>query len=159
MAGFLLLFSFGVFGHPFYVSICQIDHNPDSSSLEITFKFFTDDLETVLEAKSEKKLRLGTENESENADRDISAYIQQKFKIEVNGELLDFSFLGKEVEFESTWCYMEVSGVKGVKEIRITNAVFIEQFESQTNLVHIKIGEQKKSMLLHKDKVTDTVSF
>ena len=41
----------------------------------------------------------------------------------------------------------------------MTNSLLIEHFVSQANIVHIKLGDSKKSMLLHKAKIKDSVEF
>ena len=41
----------------------------------------------------------------------------------------------------------------------MTNSLLIEHFDSQANIVHIKLGDSKKSMLLHKAKIKDSVEF
>ena len=92
--------------HPMYVSVSQVDHNADDKTLEITIKVFTDDLEEALLSHSGKNLGLGYENESTEADETISAYLQEKITLQVNGKAIPFNLLGKEVEMQVTWLYV-----------------------------------------------------
>lgn len=156
---FLLAIAVSGFRHPFYVSICQIDHNPEVKSLEITFKIFTDDLERALEAQGTGKLYLGDARESPEADRYLHNYLKNQVEIVVNGDTTAFRYVGKEVEMDVTWCYVEIAQVTEVKKIAVTNRILLEIYEEQTNLVHVKAGDRQKSMLLRKGKVTDTVEF
>lgn len=156
---FLLAIMLSGFRHPFYVSICQIDHNSEAKSLEITFKIFTDDLEKALEAQGTGKLYLGDPRESQEANRYLDNYLKNQIEIIVNGDTAAFRYVGKEVEMDVTWCYVEIAQVTEVKMIAVTNRILQEIYEEQTNLVHVKAGGQQKSMLLRKGKVTDTVEF
>ncbi len=147
------------FCHKFYVSICQIDFNSKTNSLEITFKIFTDDLENALEAQGTGKLYLGSERESQDADRFIFNYFVTNFNLKIENRPAQLKFLGKEVELDVTWCFIEVLDVEKITNITVTNSILIEQFEDQTNIVHVKVGDNQKSMLLHKAKVTDRLEF
>ncbi len=44
-------------GHPFYVSVCQVDFNPENRTFEISIKISTDDFERALEETTGKRLR------------------------------------------------------------------------------------------------------
>ncbi len=145
--------------HQFYISICEMDHNPDTHTLEITFKIFTDDLEQALEAQGTGKLHLGADRESEGADRYISRYLEQHVSIEIDGRILEAKYLGRETESEVTWCYSEIGDVPSISTVTVINTLLIEIFEDQTNMVHIKANGQKKSMLLTRAKDRGTVEF
>ena len=106
--------------HKFYVSLCQIDHNPVSRSLEITMKIFTDDLEYAITG-SPTFYGLGTEMEPPEADSLLFRYIVRNFQVKVDDKLCRPVFIGKEVELDVTWCYIEVAGVQDFRSIEITN--------------------------------------
>ncbi len=145
--------------HPFYVSVCQIDHNPQNQSLEITLKVFTDDLEVTLEEKKDEKLFLGSDRETSFADSLIMEYLYKKLQIRVNQQPAQMKYLGKEVEMQVTWCYVEIKGVPDVRKLEVINTIFLETYDTQTNLVNIRVGEKKKSMLLNQRKQQDVVDF
>lgn len=145
--------------HPFYVSVCTIDHNSKTKALEITFKIFTEDLESVLEEQIPERLYLGSQQESSKANRYISNYLQKHVTLQANGDTVAFSFVGKEIEIEETWCYVEVANVPSVSKLTIRNSVLMEKFEAQQNLVHVKVGGKQKSLVLWKDKREGSVEF
>lgn len=149
---FLSSFIVGVFGHDYYISVCQIDHNPKSESLEITLKIFTDDLEKTLESHFKTKTHLGTAKESADSDSLIVQYLDRNFQLSVNGNKTPFEYLGKEVELNATWCYLEIPKIDTLKKIFIKNTVLTEMFDSQTNIVHINNQIEQKSLMLHRNK-------
>ncbi|MDP6053053.1 MAG: hypothetical protein QF879_11965 [Candidatus Latescibacteria bacterium] len=136
-----------------------MDHNPDTHTLEITFKIFTDDLEQALEAQGRGKLHLGADRESEGADRYISRYLEQHVSIEIDGRILEAKYLGRETESDVTWCYSEIGDVPSISTVTVINTLLIEIFEDQTNMVHINANGQNKSMLLTRAKDRGTVEF
>lgn len=145
--------------HPFYVSVCQVDHNTQTRALEISMKIFTNDLEATLKAKTGKVLNLGTDKEISDADDLLGVYLNEHFSVKINGVLSRYKFLGKETDMDVTWCYMEVVEVNSVNSIEVTNDILTEQFETQTNLINIQVGKVRKSLLLNIDRKSGKADF
>ncbi len=155
---FLILFFIGfqVFSaHPFYVSICELDYNREAESLEISLRIFTDDIENTLQNWSSKKLYLGEPNEIAQADSLLKDYILQVFSIKIDKEKPTLIYLGKEVEQELTWIYLEARNIPDFDEIEISNRLLFQSYPSQTNLVHVNHRQKIKSLLLTKNSPSD----
>jgi len=138
MRYFILLFVFFLssgFAHKFYVSITEVNYNTENKSLEISIKLFTDDLEAALEEGTTKKLWIGDEREAPETDSLLATYLNKKFNIHVNDEAQIAAFLGKELEADVTWCYLEIMNVSDIKNITVNNRIFMELFDDQKNLV------------------------
>ena len=136
--------------HEFYLSLTEIEHNAESKSLEISIKLFTDDLELALEGSGAPKLGIGTDDESPATNTYIESYLQNHFRLSVNGKSIDYNYLGKEAELDATWCFVEVENVKKVQTIEVENSIFIEVFDTQTNMINLFINGRKKSGLARK---------
>lgn len=145
--------------HPFYISVCQVDHNPDTGALEMSFRIFMDDLELALETMGTERLHLGTEREAEKADLYIDRYLARHVVIEINGSRVNIAFLGKEVDPDAIWCYLEVENIPVLETITMTNTLLLETFEDQVNLVHVNANGQKKSLVFSQQQVTQTLDF
>lgn len=145
--------------HPFYISVCQVDHNPDTGALELSFRIFMDDLELALETMGTERLHLGTEREAEKADIYIDRYLARHVVIEINGRRVGAAFLGKEVDPDAIWCYVEVENIPVLETITMTNTLLLETFEDQVNLVHVNANGQKKSLVFSQQQVTQTLDF
>ena len=72
---------------------------------------------------------------------------------------MEAKYLGRETEGEVTWCYSEIGDVPSISTVTVINTLLIEMFEDQTNMIHIKTNDQKKSMLLTRAKDRGTVAF
>ena len=145
--------------HPFYISVCQIDHNPGNDALEVSFRIFTDDLELALEDMGTERLRLGTDRESEKADLYIGRYLERHVGIEINGRRVNAAFLGKEVDSDATWCYVEIEKTPVIRTMTLTNTLLFEAFEDQVNLVHVNVNGQKKSLVFNRQQIRQTLDF
>lgn len=145
--------------HPFYVSIYQVDYNKENSSLEISVKIFTDDLLLALKNCSRTKLYLGEEQEDENADEYIMNYLQKHLKFVVNGKLSTYAFVGKEIEKDVVWTYLEIGKVKEFKQITVDCDVLTKEYATQNNIVQISKDGDTKSLLLNRNKIAETLDF
>ncbi len=142
------------FRHAFYVSICQIEHNTASSGLEITHQFFIDDLEKGLESLGTGKLKIGTTEELAKANVYLKKYLKKHFNIWVDGHATDWEFIGKETEDDLIWIYLEITDVKTVQHLKVQNSMLTDVYDRQTNMVHVRSGNDQQTLLLSKDKMS-----
>ena len=135
--------------HDFHVCITQIDYSSEKGRLEITLKLFTDDLEGTLEKMGAPKLRIGSGKlEHPLSDSLIHAYLGHRFGLEADGTELKLDWVGKEVEMDATWCYVECPLPSGTKELQVWNRILLERFDDQANIVHFKSAAQTQSLML-----------
>ena len=71
------LFAFGL--HKYYISLTKIDFIEKEKSVQITMRFFIDDIEKTLESRFELELELATEKENEKSDMYLEKYISSKY--------------------------------------------------------------------------------
>ncbi len=158
LLSFFLLTGFSY--HKFYVSISELNHNTETAALEFSMKIFTDDLEAALEADTSKKLWIGDpEREVAATDSLLAIYFDKKLTININGEQREAVFLGKELEADVIWCYLEIQDVPAVKSVSIDNRILMELFDEQKNLVHIYANGKEKSLFLRRGKTVGEVSY
>lgn len=145
--------------HPFKASVCEINYNDRSGCLEITLKLFTDDLEECIRERAGIALRLDTEGENPSAEKLINEYIQAGMQVKLNGNPIALEFLGKEYEPGVTWCYLESAKTVFPSDVSIYSSIMTELYPTQSNIVHIQAGKQKKSLLLGSGRLSGTVKF
>ena len=147
------------FSHEFYISITQIDHNPKNDSLEISVKMFTDDLENAIESYNDVKLRLGGEKEHESSTQLIQDYVLENLELSQNGKDIKLNFIGKKVELDVTWCFLEAKDIKSISSLTVENNLLLDVIESQTNIVHVNYQDENSSLMLNKVNTKDKVLF
>tara|TARA_R110002049_G_scaffold213561_1_gene385008 strand:+ start:368 stop:661 length:294 start_codon:yes stop_codon:yes gene_type:complete len=84
------------------------------------------------------------------ADAYIEKYLRTKLMVEINDKPVQFDFLGKEYDNDIMICYLEVPKIDlgAATSIAVENEVLMDIFEEQKNVVHFKLGNQKKSFVL-----------
>ncbi|NBG65930.1 DUF6702 family protein [Acidiluteibacter ferrifornacis] len=140
-----------VSAHKFYVSLTQINYNSKTKSIEVTLKLFTDDLELSTTNFSKKTVKIIN---AEDSDVEIANYIKDKFSISINNKVQVLNYLGKEMENDVSWCYLEIKNVTDIQSIKINNRIFTEQFPDQKNLIHLNVNGVEESAVLTKNTTT-----
>ena len=145
--------------HPFHVSVCEIEHNADNKSLEITHRIFIDDLEEGINRAYVSDFDLYDPHDRDLVDKRIGEYLLDHFKIYLNGKEASANYLGHEADTEAIWCYVEIEKVKSLKVVTVENSLLMEVFPDQSNIIHINYEGEVKSIQLAGDKTAEELIF
>jgi hypothetical protein len=142
------MMAFGL--HEHYISLTKINYAKDKKSVQVTMRYFIDDVEKVLETRYELPMELATKSENKKTDQYLETYINQKFKISINDLEQTYVYLGKEYEDDLVYFYLEIENVDGIKNIEVQNSMLVEEFEDQQNFIKLTIGNVQKTFILIK---------
>ena len=146
--------------HPLHVSVTEIEYSEKNKSLQIISRIFIDDLETSIRSKiKDENLDLLEPGPGRTTDQLVTSYLNDHLKIRLDGKPAKIKYLAHEIEDVAIICYLEIEGVKKIKQIEITNHVIQETHEDQSNLVHVTYKGPVKSLRLMRDKPTDVLIF
>lgn len=145
--------------HPFYISLTEIRYNPKEKSLEISQKIFRDDLEKALTAQYKAKVNFLSPGNKAELEKKVKKYILENNDIYINGEKLELSYLGYELEEEAVWFYLEALKVPVPKKAEIKNSILHKNFDTQQNIINFYLSKSPKSLILLKGKDTSLISF
>jgi len=148
--------------HEFHISKSQIKYSEETKALQISMHLFLDDLEAAMGKQGAKNMFLCTDKEHQKAEKYLYRYLQQRFKLLVNEEVVSFDFIGKEQseDLQAVWCYLEVTEVNGLTSLEVTNSLLMEVFDDQKNIIHIEVpGKKQGYFLLQKGQDNDKVTF
>lgn len=144
--------------HKFYVSKTTILFNERTQQFEITCKFFTDDLESTLMQGRKELLHLGLENEAASTNSLIEDYVKNHFRIVMDNETIAYRFVGKEVESDLTYVYLEFFRVPQFHSMKIENTLLVDLFPEQQNIVDLTMNSTTQTLIFMRDKTTDFFS-
>ncbi len=157
---FLLIIPLFAFtAHKYYVSMTKIKYVKEESSIQITMRFFIDDIEKTLNNRFKKDFKLATTEELQDTDKFLNLYIHQKFEIQINNQLIEYSFLGKEYDNDVMFFYMESTGIENINSIEVKNSMLLETFEEQQNFIKLYMNDQIKTMVLMRDNDKEMLKF
>jgi hypothetical protein len=145
--------------HPFYVSVIDINHNTKSSSLEMSIRVFTPDLEQTLQKYSSTKVDIANPKDMAILDKQINTYITQKIQLKVNGLPATLSYIGHEIQNESVWVFVEIPKVSQLKKLDINCNLLYDYKDLQSNIFHLKSNGNEKSYKLDYPKTNISFDF
>ena len=156
----LLFFSAMVVkSHPFYVSICQMEYNSETKALEISLKTFADDLILGLENAGHTGLYIGEARENPKTDEILYNYLQSVLQFNVNGQSVNYNFIGKELEDGVVWSYLEITNINNFNELEVRCSLLTEVLESQSNIIQVEKNKKIKNLLLSVHQTRGKVLF
>jgi hypothetical protein len=136
----LISMSFTAPRHALHLSKTIIEWSADKKELQVSVHLFIDDLEKSLGKQGFKKLGIGTEKESAQAQAAIIGYLNKEFKLWVDDKIVATSFVGKETanDMQGLYCYLVVPKVNRLKKLSIQNSILLDLYEDQQNMIEFK---------------------
>jgi len=160
---FLLLLLIGGSGsvalaHNYHTSITDVKYNLRSQTLEVAVKVFTDDLESALTRQAKKEIHYSN---SAAVKQQLNDYLHSTLAFALQpGKPLPYTLLGSEEEDDAIWLYIEVPLKQtSLSQLYVKNAVLMDTFSDQMNIVNISYKGKTESMLLRKDELEKKVTF
>jgi hypothetical protein len=147
--------------HPIHATVTSIEYNTKTKGFEVSCKIFADDLEEAVKRATGTQAYIGSgAKEVKNVNVLLEQYLRKHLRLEADGKpLTNWTFVGKELEGEAVWCYVELPHTVAVKRLFIENTILMEMYDDQTNLVNVQIGSTRRSALLRKNKQMETLEF
>ena len=145
--------------HDFHFSRTDVHWNPETSTFQATVRVFTDDLELAIRRHADLRdthaIWLGDDQEWQGADSAIAGWLRQHFNLRVDGTPVALTWVGKEVELDVSYLYLESQplNLTGVEPWHAKNTMLFGEFDDQVNEVHLHafdslgMGQEKREML------------
>jgi hypothetical protein len=158
---FLILFWGNLLSlHPLHISVTEIQMDEKEKELEITMRVFTDDLETALrQALNQPELDILEPKNGLTVDQMMETYLKKHFNVKLDDKLQVAKLIGHEQDADAFIFYIGISNVKKWKTISVLNSALTASFEDQSNLVHVTVRDETKSLRLTRDTPADKLTF
>lgn len=137
--------AFPLGAHTYHTSLTLIDYNPKQKLVEISINLFTHDLIPVLERRAGKAIDL--EN-TPNVDKLILDFVNENFVLKnKNGETKKLEWVGKELQIDSVYIYVEAASDEDLEGFSVQNTFFFDYFPEQINRVNTRYNNKKADLL------------
>ena len=149
---YLIFYMNGFLLHDFHVSICEIEYDQERKALEVTHKLFLDDLEQSLRKWSGNgNIDVINPKDKVVFQKLLGSYILENFDMWANDKKLEMTYLGSEIEADVMYCYVDILGVKKLQSIGVKNTLLMNVFDDQTNIVHVEVNKETRSLKFDKE--------
>ncbi len=145
--------------HPFYVSVIDFNHNAKESSVEVSIRIFTPDLEQTLQKYSSSKVDMAHPADKQLLDKQISNYINQRLQLKINNQAVMLVYVGHEIQMESVWIFAEIPKITQMKKLEVTCNLLYDFQNLQSNIFHAKANGNEKSYKLDFPKTNTSFEF
>ncbi len=146
----LCLMGFFIQSHAqdFHASTTKVEY--EAGTLKLTAKFFTTDLEKAVGSPVSSK---------DGFDSKAKSYTGSKLTVKVNGSPVSLTYVGSQTNDKSTRIYLKADNVNNIKDIEVKNAMLIETYSDQQNLVTFDVNGVRKSFTAKKGGESGKVTF
>jgi hypothetical protein len=144
--------------HAYHSTITELRYNAAKKQLELSVKVFTDDFEKALSKGQPKPVSLTEAGPRPLATAD--AYFQRTLQVSTPaGVRLPLQLLGMQAENDGYWFYCKVPLPGPMAGVKLRQAVLLDAFPDQMNIVNIEANGKKQSALLRAGHEQETLSW
>ena len=141
--------------HAYHSTLTELRYNSTKKQLELAVKVFADDFEKAISRGQAKAVTL-----TEPGPRPLvlaDAYFQRTLQIStVAGARLPMQVLGMQAENDGYWFYCKVPLPGPVAGVKLRQAVLLDAFADEMNIVNVEANGKKQSALFragHEEEV------
>lgn len=130
--------------HPLHTTFTDVRHDGASRTLQLTIRVFADDFR----AAAARFAGLSPQAARALPDSAMARYARARVRLQdAGGRALAVRWEGVRAEGEVLAITLRVSGVHGMAGVRLGNALMLETFSDQVNIVRAAGGGRRGSML------------
>lgn len=133
----------------FFSSMTKVDYVEGSKTLKFTTKMNTDHVSNAI------KINPNTAG----FEAEVKKYVNKNFDVYVNGVPKTLTFTGSQVNGESVWVYFETGGVGEINSLKIKNAILLETYPKQNNVVNVAYKGKQKTMSFQRGREVSEINF
>lgn len=145
--------------HKYYLSVSNVTYSSKAKALQMTTRFFIDDLEFVLAERLEKKVFINKDEDLTNLKTTLASYLEKKLLVTTNNTKRTSVYLGGKIENDQVVLYIEIPVNEEPDEVKMEFSALIELFEDQKNMIHLKLHGKRGTLLITKDQPSDYLKF
>ncbi|GAC1376087.1 MAG: hypothetical protein NVS3B25_23810 [Hymenobacter sp.] len=132
--------------HAYHSTITELRYNAAKKQLELSVKVFTDDFEKALSQGQPAHVNL-----TDPGPRPLglaTTYLQRTLQLSTaGGAPLPLQVLGMQAENDGYWFFCKVPLPGPVAGVKLRQAVLLDVFGDQMNIVNVEAGARKQSVL------------
>jgi len=144
--------------HEYHTSLMTMTYDKDTRAFEVEIEVDTEHFEEVVNEVYEMDIHLGEENEVEDVNDMIEAYLNESVFLKINKKIIGLTVAEVDVDYSLTIIKLEpIKHKRKVKTIELESGYMLEKFPSQKNLVNIFYKEVQKSLLFDSQNSSESI--
>jgi hypothetical protein len=143
--------------HAIYVSVLEIEQKKSANGT-IKVKLFADDLEDALYNFKNERVDLLGQDCKQFSDL-ITEYLKAHLALTIKGEKLEYTYANCELNDISIWLTYSFKNETAWTEILVSADYLMELFPTQSNVVSVTKGTEKRMIRLQKSSTEQLITF
>ncbi len=146
--------------HLVHVTVLNIEFNRNSGKMDLTFRVYKDDMELALFHNYEVLSSLDTAKPGSRPVSFLNKYINDRVKLKINNKQSD-SLVFERTLWDGTnlWIYYSIKTVENPQTIWLKNAMMMDIYFDQSNMVICGQEGKEKAFMLVYDKNEMTFNY
>lgn len=154
---FLLLGSAGPARHSYHATITELRYNAEKKQVELAIKVFVDDFERALSQGQPAHISLSGNSLALPL---TESYLHRTVTLKTpTGSSLPLQFLGMQPEKDAYWLYCKAVSPRPLTGLQLRQAVLLDVFSDQMNIVNVEAGAKKLSALFRAGHEQETLNW
>lgn len=145
--------------HAIYLSVVEITHNANATSASVKVKVFTDDISDAISNKYGERVNLAVNVSLDQGSQKVTGYFSEHLQLSLNGQPVALKLTQLEPMSDAIWVHFEVNCPQRWNELTIKADYLMELFPTQSNVLSVAQGEQKRFANIVKSKPVETIKF
>jgi hypothetical protein len=145
--------------HALYISVIQIQQIAEKSPVQINIKVFTDDLQSALRNEFSDYSPVLEEILCQEKRVFISAYFSKHLTIQINEKNCHLTLMDCQKEGEVYWLKFEMENSEKWEKLKVKADFFMELFPTQSNIVNVAYGGEKRYARITKNDIFCETTF
>ncbi len=124
--------------HPVHISSLNIEYNDSRKAFIVSFKMNKEDLESAVQFKYNKIVKILENEDNNEADKWVNSYILDNFALIINDKdktRNKLKFVSKSTDNESLWFIYEYKFNGKLKSVVVKNRILQDLYMDQVNLL------------------------
>lgn len=145
--------------HEYYVSTTSIRWVPSKGEIQMTSRFFLDDLEALMK-REVPSVVFSPDSDPEQIDQFIKEFYIKNIAVSIDDAPQDIDYIGREYQEDLLVIYAQIPTHKSIFSSLTVQCSFLTNlFSDQQNIVHIITPKNKKSVLLNQSRTAITLTI
>ncbi|MCB0489627.1 MAG: DUF6702 family protein [Cyclobacteriaceae bacterium] len=145
--------------HAIYLSVVEVAHETNSATASVKVKVFTDDISDAVSSMYGERVNLVANVSLDQVSQKVAGYFGEHLQLSLNGRPVALKLTQLEPMSDAIWFHFEISCPQRWDELTVKADYLMELFPTQSNVLSITQGEQKRFANIVKSKPVETIKF
>lgn len=145
--------------HAIYLSVVEIDHSQLNETAEIRIKVFANDMEDAFRNEFGDQINFSNPASCSSQKGKIESYFQKHFSCSIDGKKASLSLKQCEPNGDAIWFHFQSPCAKTWNLLEVKADYLMELFPTQSNVVSVYNGDDKRFVNLTKSNSSQQIKF